>query len=80
MQRVLAERLWTALGGPAERLSHLAFRSEGSLPSAFFVTELAAASIASAGLALGEWLDPESAAATSMVVERRLATFWFSTS
>ncbi|MFS2122956.1 CoA transferase [Pseudomonas sp. Pseusp97] len=80
MQRVLAERLWTALGGPAERLSHLAFRSEGSLPSAFFVTELAAASIASAGLALGEWLEPESAAATSMVVDRRLASFWFSSS
>lgn len=80
MQRVLAERLWTALGGQAERLSHLAFRSEGSLPSAFFVTELAAASIASAGLALGEWLEPDSAAATSLVVDRRLASFWFSTS
>lgn len=80
MQRVLAERLWTALGGQAERLSQLAFRSEGSLPSAFFVTELAAASIASAGLALGEWLDPESAPATSWVVDRRLASFWFSTS
>ncbi|WP_448681334.1 CoA transferase [Pseudomonas nicosulfuronedens] len=80
MQRVLAERLWTALGGQSERLSHLAFRSEGSLPSAFFVTELAAASIASAGLALNEWLEPESAAATSLVVDRRLASFWFSTS
>lgn len=80
MQRVLAERLWTALGGQSERLSHLAFRSEGSLPSAFFVTELAAASVASAGLALNEWLAPESAAATSMVVDRRLASFWFATS
>ncbi|MFV3414976.1 CoA transferase [Pseudomonas nitroreducens] len=80
MQRVLAERLWTALGGQSERLSHLAFRSEGSLPSAFFVTELAAASVASAGLALNEWLAPESAVATSMVVDRRLASFWFATS
>ena len=80
MQRVLAERLWTALGGQAERLSHLAPRSEGSLPSAFFVTELAAASIASAGLALGEWLEPEGGTATSMVVDRRLASFWFSSS
>lgn len=80
MQRVLAERLWTSLGGQTERLSHLAFRSEGSLPSAFFVTELAAASIASAGLALGEWLEPEPGAATSLVVDRRLASFWFSTS
>ncbi|MDH1012711.1 CoA transferase [Pseudomonas nicosulfuronedens] len=80
MQRVLAERLWTSLGGQAERLSHLAFRSEGSLPSAFFVTELAAASIASAGLALGEWLEPEPGAAASLVVDRRLASLWFSTS
>ncbi|MFV3334616.1 CoA transferase [Pseudomonas sp. NY15437] len=80
MQRVLVERLWTALGGQAERLSHLAFRSEGSLPSAFFTTELAAASIASAGLALGEWLEPDSGAGTSLVVDRRLASFWFSTS
>ena len=80
MQRVLVERLWTALGGQAERLSHLAFRSEGSLPSAFFTTELAAASIASAGLALGEWLESDSGAGTSLVVDRRLASFWFSTS
>ncbi|WP_447749616.1 CoA transferase [Pseudomonas nicosulfuronedens] len=80
MQRVLAERLWTAIGGQAERLSHLAFRSEGSLPSAFFVTELAAASVASAGLALSEWLEPEAGSATSLVVDRRLASFWFATS
>ncbi|PJI45972.1 MAG: acyl-CoA transferase [Pseudomonas sp.] len=80
MQRVLAERLWTAIGGQAERVSHLAFRSEGSLPSAFFATELAAASIASAGMALGEWLEPEAGSATQMVVDRRLASFWFSTS
>lgn len=80
MQRVLAERLWTALGGQTERLSHLAFRSEGSLSSAFFVTELAAASIACSGLALDEWLAPEAGSATSLVVDRRLASFWFSTS
>lgn len=80
MQRVLAERLWMALGGQTERLGHLAFRSEGALPSAFYVTELAAASIATAGLALGEWLDPAGAGATSLVVDRRLASFWFSSS
>lgn len=80
MQRILAERLWAALGGQAERLSHLAFRSEGSLPSAFFVTELAAASIAGAGLALGEWLEPEESSSTSLVVDRRLASFWFAAS
>lgn len=80
MQRILAERLWAALGGQTERVGQLAFRSEGGLPSAFYVTELAAASIATAGLALGEWLDPDASAAASLVVDRRLASFWFATS
>ncbi|QRY77553.1 CoA transferase [Pseudomonas sp. PDNC002] len=80
MQRVLAEQLWTALAGHADRLSYLAFRGEGALPSAFCVTDLAAASIACAGLALSEWLEPEVGVASSMVIDRRLASFWFSSS
>lgn len=78
--RALSEAIWTALGGDVDRLQHLGFRGEGSLPSAFRVSDLAAASIASAGLALSEWLEPSAALSPPVVVDRRLASFWFSTS
>lgn len=78
--RGMSETIWTALGGDLDRLQHLGFRGEGSLPSAFRVSDLAAASVAAAGLALSEWLAPNAYEMAPLVVDRRLASFWFSAS
>ncbi|MGV2287594.1 CoA transferase [Trinickia sp. YCB016] len=48
----LTRILWDALGGQAGDVDRLAFRGAGSLPSAFAVTDFAAASIAAAALAV----------------------------
>ncbi|WPN46138.1 CoA transferase [Pseudomonas sp. P8_241] len=56
------------------------FTSSGALPSAFAVTELACASIAAAGQAVSELLHRQTARLPDLEVDRRLASFWFSTS
>ena len=52
----------------------------GALPSAFAVTELATASIASAGQALSQLIAHSGAGAPSVCVDRRLSSFWFDSS
>ncbi|MGF6700930.1 hypothetical protein OKW38_005607 [Paraburkholderia sp. MM5496-R1] len=52
----LTRTLWNALGGQADDVDRLAFRGTGSLPSAFAVTDFAAASVAAAALAVDELL------------------------
>ncbi|MDF0730380.1 CoA transferase [Pseudomonas entomophila] len=52
----------------------------GALPSAFAVTDLAAASIAAAGLALAELLQQRTDHCPLVRVDRRLASFWFTSS
>ena len=49
----------------------------GDMPSAYAVTDLAAASIGAAGAAVAAYIDP--AAPESVNVDRRLASFWFQT-
>ena len=66
-----------ALGLPH---SPIPFTSRGALPSAFAVTELACASIAVAGQAVGEWLVQQTGRLPGLEVDRRLASFWFATS
>ncbi|MDT8906888.1 acyl-CoA transferase [Pseudomonas sp. AF76] len=66
-----------ALGLP---MTPIPFTDEGALPSAFAVTELACASIAAAGQAAAELLHQQTGRRPSLEVDRRLASFWFSTS
>jgi len=54
--------------------------SSGALPSAFAVTDLACASIAAAGQAVSELLHQQTGRLPGLEVDRRLASFWFSTS
>ncbi|KST58808.1 acyl-CoA transferase [Methylobacterium sp. GXS13] len=61
---------------PSQAARALRISGTGTLPSAFRVTELAAASIAAAGLALAEVAGLDGPVA----VDRRLASFWFATS
>jgi hypothetical protein len=69
--------IWSALGGEQARLTALSFVGEGALPSVFRVTNLAAAAIAAAGLALHAWVDSRGGKGGDVVVDRRLASMWF---
>ncbi|MEO9901686.1 CoA transferase [Nisaea sp.] len=52
----------------------------GTLPSAYAVTDLAAASIAAAGEAIAELIAARHDAAPAVDVDRRLASFWYKSS
>ncbi len=73
LSMTLAKQAWAEFGGdPALADRWLTFEGEGALPSAFAVTDVAAASMASAGLALAELLG-----GAPVTVDRRLTAFWF---
>ncbi|MBD9440906.1 CoA transferase [Pseudomonas sp. PDM04] len=73
----LLTSIQAALGLPH---TPIPFTSEGALPSAFTVTDLASASIAAAGQAVSELLHQENGRLPHIEVDRRLASFWFATS
>ncbi|WDU63307.1 CoA transferase [Pseudomonas poae] len=52
----------------------------GALPSAFAVTDLAGASIGTAGQAVAELIQQQTGRLPGVSVDRRLASFWFSSS
>lgn len=52
----------------------------GALPSTFAVTELASASIGAAGQAVAQLIQQQTGRLPSVSVDRRLASFWFSSS
>ena len=58
----------------------LATTEAGALPSAFAVTELACASMGAAGQAVARLLEQQTARLPMVSVDRRLASFWFSSS
>ncbi|MCZ0735647.1 CoA transferase [Phreatobacter sp. AB_2022a] len=72
--------IWTAAGGDAVHLRHLDCAGTGALASVFPVTDLAAAAIGAASLAVAEFAALRSAAFAAVQVDRRLASFWFLTS
>ncbi|MCW8275440.1 CoA transferase [Pseudomonas sp. PCH199] len=73
----LLTSIQAALGLPH---TPIPFTCTGALPSAFAVTDLACASIAAAGQATVELLHQQSARLPTLEVDRRLASFWFSSS
>ena len=58
----------------------LTLTETGALPSTFAVTELASASIGVAGQAVAELIRQQTGRLPSVSVDRRLASFWFSSS
>lgn len=72
-------RAWTALGGDPALIGSVRQTGEQSLPSAFAVSDLAAASVAAAGLALAEYA-ADGGAVPFIAVDRHLASLWFGTS
>lgn len=75
-QRFL-DSAWRSLGGSADRLDSIGFSSEGSLPSAFPVTDLAGAAVAGAALAVAELAGLAWGRRPAVTTDRRLASFWF---
>lgn len=73
----LLTSLQAALGLPP---MPIAFEERGALPSAFAVTDLACASLAAAGQAVSELLRQQTGKLPTVSVDRRLASFWFSSS
>jgi len=77
-ERQLAERLWTALGGPPEALERIEFTGpRGGLPSRFEVSALAAASVAVATLAIADFSAFRGKGKRKVLVDRRLASAAF---
>ena len=72
--------IWGAAGGDAAALDRVAMTGAGGLPSVFAVSDLASASVAAAGLAISELVAADGAAKPRVVVDRRLASFWFASS
>jgi len=58
----------------------LTFTEAGALPSTFAVTELASASLGAAGQAVAQLIRQQTGRLPSVSVDRRLASFWFSSS
>ncbi|TDR93033.1 CoA transferase [Enterovirga rhinocerotis] len=75
--RLALASIWAALGGPAGHAERVSFRGDGALPSWFAVSDLAAASTASAGLAAAELLSVHDGRPRRVEVDRRLSSLWF---
>lgn len=73
----LLTSIQAALGLPHTAIT---FTTEGALPSAFAVTDLASASIAAAGQAVSQLLHQQTGRLPDVEVDRRLASFWFASS
>jgi len=84
VKQTLLKTIWRAAGGELGETSQVSFTGHGHLPSFFAVTELAAASMGAAGLALAELLNTlhqasgrQTKAVPRVIVDQRLASFWF---
>jgi len=69
--------IWSALDLPAAALDAVTLTGEGGLPSSFAVSELAAASVGAAALAVRELMLLQGQAPGRVTVDRRLASMWF---
>ncbi len=72
--------IWAALGGEDRLQSRVAFTGDGDLPSLFAVSDLAAASIGTAALAVAELAGTTASQPPAVSIDRRLASFWFAMS
>lgn len=76
----LVREIWTQSAGSAAAVPEYRIQGEGSLPSVFAVSDLAAASVAAAGLAVSELMTACHGGAFPVCVDRRLSSLWFGSS
>jgi hypothetical protein len=76
----LLSAIWRATGGDDDWESRIEFTRAGDLPSVFAVTDLAAASIGAAALAIADHIATTASRPPAVKVDRRLASFWFAAS
>ena len=72
----LFAELWSSLGGDEVWLDRVRFHGDGALPSAFAVTDFAAATFAAAA-AVGELLEAGNWLSSVIDVDRVMASGWF---
>ena len=72
--------IWAAVGGAPDFLDRIDIVGDGALDSAFAVSDLAAASVGAACLALAEFVGAHHGGVPEASVDRRLASFWFARS
>ncbi|TFW18016.1 CoA transferase [Duganella callida] len=75
--RQLLHAAWSALDLPSSSLDAVTFVGEGDLPSYFATTDLAAASVAAAALAVRDLMGLQGDPLGAVRVDRRLASLWF---
>src|SRR6185312_2862859 len=80
MYKTIIAEIQQALGGSLTTMDLLNVSGIGTLASVYAVTDLAIASLASAGMAVAEFIATRSDKMPLIQVEQRLASMWFSTS
>ena len=75
--RDVLDAIWAEAGGAGDH--GVTFVGEGSLPSAFAVSDLAAGAMGAAGAAIAELIVVATGRRRAVTVDRRLASFWYST-
>lgn len=75
----LTKQAWSAVGGSASATDDVVFKGRGGLASVFPVTDFASAAVATASLSIAE-LVRAIGRTTSVTVDRRLSSIWFSSS
>jgi CoA-transferase family III len=68
---------WSAVGGQASAADAVTFTGAGGLRSAFAVTDIASAAIATAALSIVELLREVKGEDPSITIDRRLSSMWF---
>ena len=74
------QKIWSSVDGDSRAAETVTVTGEGSLPSVFAVTDLAATAMAAAGLATARLIARRHGTAPNVAVDRRLASFWYGSS
>jgi hypothetical protein len=80
MHKTIIEEIQQTLGGALATMDMPGVSGIGALASVYAVTDLAIASLASAGMAVAEFIAIRSGSLKLIQVDRRLASMWFSSS
>jgi hypothetical protein len=73
----ILDKVWEALGGPYPLTAKISCDGVGELASVFPVSDLAAAAIGAAALAVAELIGSRAGEIPAVQVDRRLASMWF---